>query len=174
MRVNEFAVAAIGDDRPGMVAALGEALLRAGASIEDSSMTILGGSFAMLLLVQGDFTADRLGLWLEPVATQLDLDLTVRETKPHAPEVPQVEYVIAAYGPDRPGLVVALAKVLAARGANITNFGSRLTGDGLFAMWFNVTIAQGFDVATLTEELRRAGGELSLDVSVHEADAESL
>lgn len=172
--MNEFAVAAIGDDRPGMVAAIGEALLAAGASIEDSSMTILGGSFAMLLLVQGPFQADQLEIWLRPVAEQLQLDLTVRETQPGTPVQQREEYVIAAYGPDRPGLVVALAKVLAARGINIADFGSRLTEGGVFAMWFNVTVPAESDVEQLAHELRAAGGEVSLDVTVHRPEAEAL
>ena len=41
------------------------------------------------------------------------------------------ELVIAAYGPDRPGLVVRLARELAAAGANITDFGS--------AVWWAIT-----------------------------------
>lgn len=174
--MSEFAVAAMGEDRPGIVAAFGDALLEAGASIEDSSMTILGGQFAMLLLVQGDLAADGLQGALAPVAERLGLMLEVRATEQRGDGEGEErdDYVVAAYGPDRPGLVTALAHVLADSDVNINDFGSRLSHNGVFAMWFNVTLPAGTDAEELTQRLRAAGGELSLDVSVRQADTESL
>lgn len=172
--MGEFAVAAMGEDRPGIVARVGDALLGSGASIEDSSMTILGGQFAMLLLVQVSVDRDELTGVLQPVADELGLLLEVRPAGRPAGGDERTEHVIAAYGPDRPGLVVALARVLADEGVNISDFGSRVTAGGVFAMWFNVGVPAGVDVEELTERLRRAGGELSLDVTVHAAEAEAL
>ena len=172
--MNEYAVAAIGEDRPGIVAAVSAALNTAGASIEDSSMTILGGHFAMLLLVQGELVADQLEAGLRPVATELELLLEVRPTTHRGVGVERDDYVVTAYGPDRPGLVTALARVLADGGANVTDFGSRVTEGGVFWMGFNVTLATGTDVGELEQQLRAAGGEVSLDVSVHRAEGESL
>lgn len=172
--MNEYAVAAMGEDRPGIVAAVTEALNGIGASIEDSSMTILGGHFAMLLLVQGEVGEDDVDAALRPVADGLHLMLEVRATAHHAHAGQRDDYVIAAYGPDRPGLVTTLAQVLAAEGVNITDFGSRLTEGGLFTMWFNVSVPAGVDVVALTDRLRDVGGEVALDVSVHHPDVESL
>jgi predicted amino acid-binding ACT domain protein len=42
-RVPEFAVTATGRDRPGIVAAISEALLAVQGNTEDSQMSILGG-----------------------------------------------------------------------------------------------------------------------------------
>ena len=42
---------AVGPDRPGLVNQLSSLIREAGASIEDSRMAILGGEFAMILLV---------------------------------------------------------------------------------------------------------------------------
>jgi glycine cleavage system transcriptional repressor len=44
-------VTIIGNDRPGIVAGAAEVLYRLGCNIEDSSCTILGGEFAMILIV---------------------------------------------------------------------------------------------------------------------------
>src|SRR5688500_13274740 len=134
--MNEFAVAAMGEDKPGIVAAMSEALFGAGVSIEDSSMTILGGHFAMLLLVLGELDKDALVAALRTEADRLGLLLEVGATTHHDAGDERSDHVIAAYGPDRPGLVAALARVLADRDINITDFGSRVTDSGVFAMWF--------------------------------------
>lgn len=172
--MNEYAVAALGEDRPGIVADVSEALLGAGVSIEDSAMTILGGHFAMLLLVGGDLDAEGLEQALAPVAEKLDLLLEVRATSARASVGAGTEHVISAYGPDRPGLVASLARVLARESLNITAFGSRLTEGGVFAMWFNVVLPPSVDTDALVASLAAAGGEVSLDVSVHEAASEEL
>lgn len=171
--MNQYAVVAMGDDRPGIVAAMTDGILAAGASIEDSSMTILGGQFAMLLLVQGELSRDDLEHALLPVAQELNLVLEVRAAESAAPRG-GAEYVVAAYGPDRPGLVSALARELATLGVNITDFGSRLTEGGVFAMWFNVSLPPDCPPESVQQRLSEAGGRVSLDVSVHPADAEEL
>ena len=44
---------AVGPDRPGLVNHLSSFIREADASIEDSRMAILGGEFAMILLISG-------------------------------------------------------------------------------------------------------------------------
>src|SRR3990172_1877507 len=48
-----FALSAIGRDRPGIVADLAELIYECDCNLEDSSMTVLGGEFAVLLLLSG-------------------------------------------------------------------------------------------------------------------------
>ncbi|MFL5879210.1 MAG: glycine cleavage system protein R [Actinomycetota bacterium] len=48
-----FAVSVFGRDRPGIVAAVSRVLADAGCNLEDTSMTILRGHFAMMLVVAG-------------------------------------------------------------------------------------------------------------------------
>lgn len=175
MAMTRYAVSAMGSDRPGIVAAMGEALLEIDATIDDSSMTILGGHFAMLLVVQAPCTCENLEQSLSGVARQFDLLLTVRPAASHQlSDQLRDDYVVAAYGPDKPGLVSTLSRVLADARANITDFGSRLGADQTFAMWFNVSLAQGTDVDLLAESLRRSGGDLQLDVRLYRAEAEAL
>ncbi|HKO46218.1 MAG TPA: ACT domain-containing protein, partial [Polyangiaceae bacterium] len=45
---------AVGPDRPGLVSEISSLVLAAGANLEDSRMAILGGEFALLVLVSGD------------------------------------------------------------------------------------------------------------------------
>lgn len=173
--MNQYAIAAIGGDRPGIVAALGEALLQLGGNIDDSSMTILGGHFAMLLVVNAEAGREELQAALGPVAEEFDLLLEVRPAAHHAfSREERDDYVVAAYGPDKPGLVSRISRVLADASANITDFGSRLGADNTFAMWFNVSLADGTDLEALRERLAAAGRELALDVRLYRAEAEEL
>ena len=49
-----FALSAIGRDRPGIVADLAELIYECDCNLEDSSMTLLGPEFAVLLLLSGE------------------------------------------------------------------------------------------------------------------------
>ena len=52
--MNDFLVlTAIGEDRPGIVDDLTRVLLNAELNIEDSRMSLLGGEFAIILLLNG-------------------------------------------------------------------------------------------------------------------------
>jgi glycine cleavage system transcriptional repressor len=48
---NCVVISAVGKDRPGIVAGVSKVLFEAGCNLEDSSMTILEGEFAMILVV---------------------------------------------------------------------------------------------------------------------------
>jgi len=173
--MNQYAIAAMGTDQPGIVAAVGEALLAIGANIDDSSMTILGGHFAMLLLVDAPDDGDSVVRALAPVEERFGLMLEVRPATRHAlSDEERDDYVVSAYGPDKPGLVSALSRVLADAGANISDFGSRTGVDHTFAMWFNVSLPEGVDVDALGAKLAGSGRDLHLDVRLYRADAEEL
>ena len=60
--LTHFAVTIISKDRPGIVADVTEVLFRLGCNIEDSSCTMLGGDFAMILIVSHDKPFPRSGL----------------------------------------------------------------------------------------------------------------
>src|SRR5258708_19915436 len=59
--VHQFWLTAIGRDRPGIVARIARVLLDHGLNIEDSQMRILGGRFALILLLRGGPRAEQLG-----------------------------------------------------------------------------------------------------------------
>ena len=77
---HRFAVSVFGRDRPGIVAAVTRVLADAGCNLEDTSMTILRGHFAMMLVVSGPagLGAPALEAGLDPVAGRLDLQVSVR------------------------------------------------------------------------------------------------
>ncbi|MFL6295779.1 MAG: glycine cleavage system protein R, partial [Actinomycetes bacterium] len=76
-----FAVSVFGRDRPGIVAAVSRVLADAGCNLEDTSMTILRGHFAMMLVVAGSAGVGEAALraGLDPVAGRLDRPVSGRE-----------------------------------------------------------------------------------------------
>ena len=54
---NQLVIAAIGEDRPGLVDSLAGWILDSGCNIADSRMTVLGGEFAVLLLIEGQWNS---------------------------------------------------------------------------------------------------------------------
>src|SRR5664280_2964798 len=94
-----LAITAIGDDRPGIVAAVTEVLAAVDANLEDTSMTILRGHFAMMLIVGCDRPAAEVEAAVAPVAAELDLVVSVREVAtvpPAAAEALRPELAVAA------------------------------------------------------------------------------
>ena len=79
--MNELAITVIGQDRPGIVADVAEALARLGANLTDSTMTRLRGHFAMTLICAGPAAAE-VEAALAPLAADGQLLVTVREVSP--------------------------------------------------------------------------------------------
>ena len=127
----ELAVTAIGRDRPGIVASVTGALLELGGNVEDSQMSILGGHFAVMLLVavpdgtQREEVAER----LSEVAQEHELEaISVAEVSEGAARPTPPTHVVTVCGADSPGIVHAVSSALAEAGVNITDLETKLTG----------------------------------------------
>src|SRR3954463_2731922 len=96
-----FAVSAVGADRPGIVAAVTGVFVEHGCNLEDTSMTILRGHFAMTLIVDApaDVLAEELEAALAPPAGAFDLVVAVRAIDDSVPHSPKGEaWSVAVYG----------------------------------------------------------------------------
>jgi glycine cleavage system transcriptional repressor len=177
--VSHFAVAAIGSDRPGIVAALTEALLDLEGNVEDSRMTILRGHFSVMLIVSVPEASDREALRrrLGEVRERLGLEaLTVSEVDELGPSSPSPSHVITVYGADHPGIVHAISAELADRAVNITDLQTKLAGDPgspLYVMMLEVELA-GADAGELERALAGVAETASVEVSIGELGAEAL
>jgi glycine cleavage system transcriptional repressor len=173
----QFAVAAIGRDRPGIVAAVAEVLLDHGANVEDSQMTILRGHFTMTLIVS-------LGEGAEPTSLRQDLDgvrerlgleaLTVSEVEHLDAVGPEPSHIVSVYGVDHPGIVHAVSAALAAQDVNITDLTTRVfMGEGetpVYAMMIEIAIPAEVEPAGLERLLRAIATEQSVELSFRELE----
>jgi len=81
--MQHFALTIVGRDRPGIVAQVTEILFNLGCNIADSSCSILGGQFAMILIIShpGFTSRDSFGDAFRPLEAA-DLTVALRVLKP--------------------------------------------------------------------------------------------
>lgn len=174
-----FAVSAVGKDRPGIVAAIADALFDLDGNVEDSRMTILRGHFAVMLIVSLPAGRDRGDLQgrLDPVGERLGLEaLTVSAVDELEPAGAAPTHVITVYGADHPGIVRSVADSLAEREVNITDLTTKLSGAGeaaLYVMLVEVEIPDG-GAEALRTELEAVGERAAVQVSLGELDVEAF
>lgn len=177
---SEFAVWALGADRPGIVAAVTGVLLQQGCNLKDCSMTVLSRHFAMMMLVEGpdDLDASALEAALGGAEATFDLTVAVRSLGEGAMLFVEGEpFIVSVYGSDRPGIVHRIASTLADCSVNITDVNTRVIGDErepVYAMLLEVTLPRSLDPEELNKQLQVVAAELGVDASLHPADADVL
>jgi glycine cleavage system transcriptional repressor len=171
--VPELAVTAVGADRPGIIARVTEVLYEHGGNLEDSSMTILGGHFAIMLLVEVDSDPPALERDLADATRDLGLTVTVRPVGPGADSRPAT-HVLSVYGSDRPGIVHAVTAALAHAGVNVTDLTTRVI-DGeraVYAMMLEISLPESMSADDVTRLLLRDVADV--EASIHALDVETF
>jgi glycine cleavage system transcriptional repressor len=199
--VAHFAVTAVGADRPGIVAGVTKAFVEVGCNLEDSSMTILRGQFAMMLVVDAPpgVVASDLEAALDAPARALDLVVTVRPAADEAPDraghgtgddatgegagddtgddTDGRHWTVSVYGADHPGIVHGVASLLAGLGVNIVDLSTRVVGDDtvpVYTMVLRVTLPPGTDPGGLSRRLEATAAELGVTCRLHPSEADIL
>ncbi|MBN1419020.1 MAG: hypothetical protein JXP34_09605 [Planctomycetes bacterium] len=175
--MKEFLVlTAVGPDRPGLVDAISEYLLERGANIESSRMAILGGEFAVILLLSADAeAANRIEADRETLAERSGLTISLKETTERPPkEVESIPYDIRAVSLDHPGIVHVVAHALAQMGINVASLETRttpapVTGTPLFSMHLEVEVPVALAGANLRSTLQKIGKDAGIDLEIRRA-----
>lgn len=167
---NSFLViSALGKDRPGIVNALSKKILDDGCNIADSRMTVLGGEFAILLLVEGQWnTLAKLENALPELEQELDLTIITKRTEERAPSSNLLPYAVDVVAMDHPGIVNHLAEFFSQRNINIedmmtSSYAAPHTGTPMFAVHMNVGIPSDLHIAALRDEFMDYCDGLNLD-----------
>jgi glycine cleavage system transcriptional repressor len=165
---------AVGTDRPGIVAEVTALLAERGASVADSRMAVLGGEFALMMLVEAP--ADRAGgirEEVQAVAERLGLQLLVKDTRsPESHRAGRVRsYEVSVHALDHPGIVHAVTAALQGLGGNIvsldtTAYEASVTGAPLFRMNLSADFPADVSAARLREVLNQVSEAANADVEV--------
>jgi glycine cleavage system transcriptional repressor len=170
-----FAIAAIGRDRPGIVAAVARVLYEKGCNVEDSSMTLLRGNFSIMLVLESPegTTAAALDEALRPACAQMGLTYSVRDVEDSA-DTPQPSHMLTVYGADKPGILYQVTQALADEGVNISDLNSRLVGvdEPVYAVMLELAIPG--DVATLEARLTEIAASIGVDLTLRPRDDDVL
>jgi glycine cleavage system transcriptional repressor len=171
----------VGRDRVGIVAELADALFELGCNLLDSSMTLLRGEFAVILMVTlpESITLEVLSQRLKIIQERLGFTLHVRllsEEELKSSDSTDAIYVISVYGADKPGIVSGVTRKLAALGVNITDVQTKRTTEkqSIFIMVLEVTVPANLNAERLTEELKATASSLAVDLSVREIEVVEL
>jgi glycine cleavage system transcriptional repressor len=165
---------AIGGDRPGLVDKVSRFILQCGGNIEDSRMAILGGEFAMLILVSGPEEAvEKILKDATAAGHKAGLSLQAHPTSgpEEAPQKEAVPYDVMAYSMDHPGIVQRIAHFLAERKINIRALDTHVsyaphTGQPLFTLHARVDIPSRANVIEIKRGLEAIGAEENIDIEV--------
>jgi glycine cleavage system transcriptional repressor len=171
--MTSLAITVVGHDRPGIIAQAADALSRCGMNLEDSSMTLLRGHFAMTLICAGEADARQIEAALQPLVNG-SLDVTVREV-PEEPYLPPLgsTYLVTVHGADRLGIVARLASVIAEAGGNITDLTTRLSGT-LYVLLAEVDLPRSADVTALQARLAEVSAELGVETTMRLLENDQL
>lgn len=166
---NHLVISALGKDRPGIVDQLSKAILDEGCNISDSRMTVLGGEFAIILLVEGNWnTLARLADSLPAREQALGLTITSKRTEARRSGSNLLPYGVDVVALDHPGIVHHLASFFSQRQINIedmatTSYAAAHTGTQMFSVHMTVGIPSDIHIASLREEFMEFCDSLNLD-----------
>lgn len=175
-----FVVTAVGEDRPGIVAAVTKAFVDLGCNLEDTSAAILRGYFALILIVAAPsgVSAETVEKSLLPPAKELGLAITVREVDASAASRVEGErWTISVYGADKPGIVNRFTTLLAERKINILDMTTRVTGDPdepVYTMVLEVALPPQVIADQLEIELQDLAMDLQVESSLQLSEADLL
>lgn len=167
-----LAVTAIGKDRPGLVAAVTGVLHDRGGNIEDSAMTILGGHFAIVLLVTTDDDPSALDAILHENLTAFGLTISVSQAALPAATLAST-HLLSVYGSDKPGIVAAVTKALADNGANIVDLETQIVGQQDEPVYAMVLEFSCTDEKAVTQAIADACTALGVDHTLRNIAAET-
>lgn len=169
-------MSAIGRDRPGIVADLAELIYECDCNLEDSSMTILGSEFAVLLLLtgEGDGVEQHLSAACKRVEWEKRLTVFFRplegEPVPFGVSGARV-FELQATGVDKAGIVAKVARCLATHNISITQMSTASrpepeSGTPIYSMRVAMNAPKGVDEAGLRRELEAIAASLHIELSL--------
>jgi len=179
-------LSAIGADRVGIVDDLAALVFERGGNIEESKMAVLGGEFAVMMLVSMEAAVlDGFIEGTRELESKLSLKIGIKGTHKDEREDTRREdtredsgrpaggqgrpYTLETVSLDGKGIVRAVSAVLRAYGINIEDLETRtdrapLTGAPLFRMKANIVLGREVVVASLRRELEELQAAQDLDI----------
>src|SRR3972149_11126270 len=117
---NHLGIFSADHDQPIIVVVLSQVILENNCNIKDSRMAVLGGEFALILLIEGNWnTVAKLEGQLNSLQEQLALSILCKPTQLPPPAADLLPYGIDVVALDHPGIVHSLAAFFSGRKINI-------------------------------------------------------
>ena len=164
-----------GEDRPGIVRDVAQALEHLNANIEDSSMTLLRGRFTMMLIVRlneqtsiGEFRAALAEL---EQRTRLSVQSQAISNEEAEARAADPDHVITVHGADRVGIVYAVANTLAEMDISIIDVSTRAQDSAQARVYMMaLEVSAGEHGIQMRQGLAKTAKALGVDIDIHEMD----
>ncbi|MFC1501574.1 glycine cleavage system protein R [Elusimicrobiota bacterium] len=178
--ITHIAITALGSDRPGIVASLSKVLYKTDCNIEDSSMTLIGGEFAIIMIVAvGKTSLNTLKSKLNSLGKRIGLTLSIRElsNKEIKRKDTKNNYIFSIYGADKPGIVYKVSDFLAKNKINITDVQTNMSGSGknaTYIMFLETSIPDPDKLDKIKADISKTAKELKIKVSINPVESSQL
>lgn len=171
----------VGRDRVGIVAVLARMLFESGCNLMDSSMTLLRGEFAIIVMLEipDNLSIDQLTQKLSAVESKLGMNIHIRELSQaelQEQEVGENQFIVTVYGADKPGIVAKVTRALADGGMNITDVQTKSSGSAskLFVMVLEVSAPATLTFSDFETSMRTLATQVGVDINVQALEVVEL
>ena len=172
---NYLVITASGEDKVGLVDRLSSKITESGCNIEESRMAVLGGQFALIMLLSGPWNAlSKLEGQMELLGDQLGLSIIHKRTQQRKRTQPAIPYTVDVVAMDHPGIVRDLSAFFSRNDINIEElqtdtYPAPHTGTPMFSVAMTVGIHAGVHIPTLRGNFLDYCDDLNLDASFEPA-----
>ena len=162
-------LSAVGPDRPGLVDELTHSIAECGCQVGDSRMTVLGGEFALIMLVTGNWNGiAKLENLVSRLEESLGLKITAKRTQERTETGKVIPYGVEVVAIDRAGIVSDVANFFARRGINIedvytSTYPAPHTQTRMFSLHMTVGLPGDMSIASVRGEFMDFCDDLNLD-----------
>lgn len=165
-------ISAIGEDKPGIINGLSQAATECSCNILDTRMTVLGGEFALIMMISGQAEPISAAESLLPqVADSFGLTTILKRTRPRQEGDASRPYLISVIALDHPGIVREIAGFFSQRDINIEEmetgtYPAAHTGSPMFSLELSVNVPAKVAIAPLKEAFIAFCDERNLDATI--------
>lgn len=182
MSTQIWSFTAVGQDRPGIVAALCEVLYKHDCNISDSRMTILAGQFAVVLILEigSETKTDDLNDALATLGKEWHLQVKAGPVETSLDDYESADsppLLVSVYGADRTGITWKVAQSIAAHDYNVTDLSTRKIEGSTPVYILLLEIEAGPKAKSreaLTEALGLIGQDLDCSITLKEVEISEL
>ena len=172
--MKKVVISVLGQDRPGIIAAVSGILFEQGCNIENVDQTILQSEFSGIFIagIPVEMEFETLHKKLLDGVQSMGLNIFIKPLDHSQPRLEFGEsepFVFTTRGPDRKGLVASITRVIAEYGVNVTNLQAVFRGtdnpsDNI--MIYEVDVPSDVNQKDLHADLRRTADRLGLEISI--------
>jgi len=161
----------LGQDRPGLVDSIAQAVAQHNGNWVESRMAHLAGQFAGILRVEVDADqAEALKTALGSLA-EGGLQSTIHADASESVTTEKTVVQLSLVGQDHPGIVREISRVLATHGVNVEALQTECTraantGQSLFQAQAQLRLPEGISAETLRTALEQVASDMMVDISL--------